>query len=50
MPISTLGYLNADFFLGGAMKIDSAATDKARSARWPRTLEVEPGRARLRRA
>ena len=25
----TLGYLNADFFLGGAMKIDKAATDKA---------------------
>ena len=25
----TLGYLNADFFLGGAMKIDRAATDGA---------------------
>ncbi|MBV8189871.1 MAG: hydantoinase/oxoprolinase family protein [Alphaproteobacteria bacterium] len=25
----TLGYLNADFFLGGAMKIDRAATDAA---------------------
>ena len=25
----TLGYLHADFFLGGAMKIDRAATDKA---------------------
>jgi N-methylhydantoinase A len=25
----TLGYLNANFFLGGAMKIDRAATDKA---------------------
>ncbi len=28
----TLGYLNADFFLGGAMKIDRAATDKAFAA------------------
>jgi N-methylhydantoinase A len=40
----TLGYLNADFFLGGAMKIDRAATDGAFS-RLAGTLGVEPGRA-----
>ena len=40
----TLGYLNADFFLGGAMKIDRAATDGAFS-RLATTLGVEPGRA-----
>jgi N-methylhydantoinase A len=39
-----LGYLNADFFLGGAMKIDQAATDGA-FARLAATLSVEPGRA-----
>ena len=40
----TLGYLNADFFLGGAMKIDEAATDKA-FGMLAASLEVEPGRA-----
>jgi N-methylhydantoinase A len=40
----TLGYLNADFFLGGTMKIDSAATDAA-FGRLADALEVEPGRA-----
>ena len=40
----TLGYLNADFFLGGAMKIDRAATDKAFGA-LASALQVEPGRA-----
>ena len=40
----TLGYLNADFFLGGAMKIDKAATDKA-FASLAASLKVEPGRA-----
>ncbi len=40
----TLGYLNADFFLGGAMKIDRAATDKAFGA-LASALGVEPGRA-----
>jgi N-methylhydantoinase A len=40
----TLGYLNADFFLGGAMKIDKAATDKA-FATLASSLGVEPGRA-----
>ncbi|HTR83475.1 MAG TPA: hydantoinase/oxoprolinase family protein [Reyranella sp.] len=40
----TLGYLNADFFLGGAMKIDRAATDKAFGA-LASSLSVEPGRA-----
>ena len=40
----TLGYLNADFFLGGAMKIDKAATDKA-FATLAASLGVEPGRA-----
>jgi N-methylhydantoinase A len=40
----TLGYLNADFFLGGAMKIDRAATDGA-FGRLAGTLGVEPGRA-----
>ena len=40
----TLGYLNADFFLGGAMKIDRAATDGA-FGRLATTLGVEPGRA-----
>jgi N-methylhydantoinase A len=40
----TLGYLNADFFLGGAMKIDKAATDKAFGA-LATSLAVEPGRA-----
>jgi len=40
----TLGYLNADFFLGGAMKIDRAATDKAFGA-LASALKVEPGRA-----
>src|SRR5476651_864979 len=40
----TLGYLNADFFLGGAMKIDKAATDKAFGA-LAASLGVEPGRA-----
>src|ERR1700754_1323218 len=40
----TLGYLNADFFLGGAMKIDRAATDKAFGT-LATTLNVEPSRA-----
>jgi N-methylhydantoinase A len=40
----TLGYLNADFFLGGAMKIDKVATDKAFAA-LASSLAVEPGRA-----
>ena len=40
----TLGYLNADFFLGGAMRIDKAATDKA-FGMLAASLEVESGRA-----
>ena len=40
----TLGYLNADFFLGGAMKIDRAATDKAFGT-LASALQVEPSRA-----
>ena len=40
----TLGYLNADFFLGGAMKIDRAATDGA-FARLAGALSVAPERA-----
>ncbi|MBS0518436.1 MAG: hydantoinase/oxoprolinase family protein [Proteobacteria bacterium] len=40
----SLGYLNADFFLGGAMKIDRAATEDA-FGRLARSLSVEPGRA-----
>lgn len=40
----TLGYLNADFFLGGAMTIDRTATDKA-FGRLAGALEVEPSRA-----
>jgi len=40
----TLGYLNADFFLGGAMKIDRAATDAA-FARLAGALSVAPERA-----
>ena len=40
----TLGYLNADFFLGGAMKIDRAATDTAFGT-LASALEVEPSRA-----
>ncbi len=40
----TLGYLNADFFLGGAMKIDKEATDKAFGT-LAASLKVEPGRA-----
>ncbi len=40
----TLGYLNADFFLGGAMKIDRAATDKAFGS-LASSLAVEPSRA-----
>ena len=40
----TLGYLNADFFLGGAMKIDRAATDTAFGA-LATALGVEPDRA-----
>jgi N-methylhydantoinase A len=40
----TLGYLNADFFLGGAMKIDRAATDKA-FGMLASSLEVELSRA-----
>jgi N-methylhydantoinase A len=40
----TLGYLNADFFLGGAMKIDRAATDKAFKA-LATSLGVEGSRA-----
>ena len=40
----TLGYLNADFFLGGAMKIDKAATDTAFGA-LAGALKVQPDRA-----
>lgn len=40
----TLGYLNADFFLGGAMKIDAAATNAA-FGKLAGALGVEPGRA-----
>ncbi len=40
----TLGYLNADFFLGGAMKIDKEATGKS-FATLAASLEVEAGRA-----
>ncbi|TAJ90639.1 MAG: hydantoinase/oxoprolinase family protein [Reyranella sp.] len=40
----TLGYLNADFFLGGAMKIDAAATNAA-FGKLAGVLGVEPGRA-----
>ena len=40
----TLGYLNADFFLGGAMKIDAVATSAA-FGRLAGALGVEPGRA-----
>jgi len=40
----TLGYLNADFFLGGAMKIDRVATDKA-FGQLGDALKVEPSRA-----
>jgi N-methylhydantoinase A len=40
----TLGYLNADFFLGGAMKIDRAATDEAFGT-LAASLAVEPSRA-----
>ncbi|MBP6769475.1 MAG: hydantoinase/oxoprolinase family protein [Reyranella sp.] len=40
----TLGYLNADFFLGGAMKIDVAATNAA-FGKLAGSLGVEPGRA-----
>jgi N-methylhydantoinase A len=40
----TLGYLNADFFLGGAMKIDGAAT-KAAFGKLSKALNVEPDRA-----
>ena len=40
----TLGYLNADFFLGGAMKIDSVATSAAFD-KLAGALGVEPGRA-----
>jgi N-methylhydantoinase A len=40
----TLGYLNADFFLGGAMKIDAAAT-KAAFGKLANALGVEPNRA-----
>ena len=40
----TLGYLNADFILGGAKKIDRAATDGA-FKRLSGTLGVEAGRA-----
>ena len=40
----TLGYLNADFFLGGAMKIDAVAT-KAAFGKLADALGVEPGRA-----
>ena len=39
----TLGYLNADFFLGGAMQIDRAATDSA-FGRLATTLGVDVGR------
>ena len=40
----TLGYLNADFFLGGAMKIDGAAT-KTAFGKLAAALGVEPDRA-----
>lgn len=40
----TLGYLNADFFLGGAMKIDKASTDTAFGA-LAGALKVQPDRA-----
>ena len=40
----TLGYLNADFFLGGAMKIDGAATGAA-FGRLAETLGVDSSRA-----
>ena len=40
----TLGYLNSDFFLGGAMKIDRVATDAA-FGRLAASLDVEPDRA-----
>jgi len=40
----SLGYLNADFFLGGAMKIDGAATDAA-FGRLAAALGVEGNRA-----
>jgi len=40
----TLGYLNADFFLGGAMKIDAVATNAA-FGKLAGALGVEPGRA-----
>ena len=40
----TLGYLNADFFLGGAMRIDKAATDAA-FAGLAASLDVPPDRA-----
>jgi N-methylhydantoinase A len=39
-----LGYLNADFFLGGAMRIDAGAANAA-LGRLASTLEVEPVRA-----
>ena len=40
----TLGYLNADFFLGGAMKIDKVATDTA-FGMLAGALQVQPDRA-----
>jgi N-methylhydantoinase A len=40
----TLGYLNAEFFLGGAMKIDAAATRTA-FGKLADALGVEPNRA-----
>ncbi len=40
----TLGYLNADFFLGGAMKIDRQATDRAFGT-LAASLKVQPDRA-----
>jgi N-methylhydantoinase A len=40
----TLGYLNADFFLGGAMKIDGAAT-KTAFGKLAGALGVDPNRA-----
>jgi N-methylhydantoinase A len=40
----TLGYLNADFFLGGAMKIDAVATSAA-FGKLAAALGVEPARA-----
>ncbi|MFO1083474.1 MAG: hydantoinase/oxoprolinase family protein [Reyranellaceae bacterium] len=40
----SLGYLDADFFLGGAMPIDRAASDAA-FARLAAALAVEPARA-----